>query len=102
MKLIKSCHFKESCYLAENAPPTDRYAVDIRTVGRKRVMAGLLMGCLPLAEESDRYTPPMSDSMFSVLQEPEIPVIHVVIRAPVCPNIRRLFTTRNNTVGFSQ
>ena len=38
-------------------PWTERYVVNIRTVGKRRVMAGLGMGCLPLAVETGRYIP---------------------------------------------
>ena len=85
--------FKESCYLAENTPPTERYVVDIRTVERKKMMAGLRMGCLPLAVESGRYTPLLSDSMFSVLPGARNscdPCGDLCSdSAPVCPDIRR-------------
>ena len=65
-------------------------------------MAGLRMGCLPLAVESDRYTTPLSDSMFTVLPGARNSCDPCSDSAPVCPDIRRLLTTRNNTVSFSQ
>ena len=37
-------------------PQTERYVVNTRTVGGRRVMAGLRMGCLPLAVETGRYS----------------------------------------------
>ena len=40
----------------KDTPQTDRYVVNIRTVGERRVMAGLHMGCLPLAVETGRYS----------------------------------------------
>ena len=40
----------------KKAPSTERYVANITAVGGRRVMAGLRMGCLPLAVETGRYT----------------------------------------------
>ena len=40
----------------KDTPQTERYVVNITTVGRRRVMASLCMGCLPLAVETGRYS----------------------------------------------
>ena len=40
----------------KDTPQTERYVLNIRTVGGRRVMAGLRMGCLPLAVETGRYS----------------------------------------------
>ena len=37
-------------------PTTERYVANIRSVGMRRVLAGLWVGCLPLAVETGRYT----------------------------------------------
>ena len=37
-------------------PQTERYVVNTRTVGGRRAMSGLRMGCLPLAVETGRYS----------------------------------------------
>ena len=38
----------------KETPQTERYVVNTRTVGGRRMMAGLRMGCLPLAVETGR------------------------------------------------
>ena len=37
-------------------PTTERYVANIRSVGVRRMLAGLRVGCLPLAVETGRYT----------------------------------------------
>ena len=40
----------------KSTPTTERYVINVKSVGERRVMAGLRMGSLPLSVEIGRYT----------------------------------------------
>ena len=40
----------------KSTPTTERYLINFKSVGGRRVMAGLRMGCLPLSVETGPYT----------------------------------------------
>ncbi len=57
----------------KDTPQTERYVVDTRTVGGRRVMDGLRMGCLPLAVETGCYSHiPYQERVYRLCNQGEV------------------------------
>ena len=85
----------------KNTPNTESYVINTRSVGGRRVLAGLRMGCLPLAVETGRYcNTPYQDRVCRLCDRGEVEdQPHFLCICPAFQNLRHHLFNHCNSLS---